>query len=174
MSNSDIGTSAFDRAAPQVIRVAVVQLSYLPAFQDSQDYLSEPLPHPEGTVSCLLPEGMQAAPQTILQSYKGLRTRLRASYVRQLEQRVKVVLEACKQWEIKLVVFPEYSIPPEILTNIATVAPEIVVVAGSHFVSYKAIEEEYYEKLGHAHHDALLTNSASAILHYGKLLALVN
>ncbi len=172
-STPEPSRSTAHRAASHMIRVAVVQMAYLPAFEDSQDYLSEPLGHPDRTVSCLLPEGLHAAPPAILQPYKELRKRLRATYVKQLKLRVLQILKACKKWDVKLVVFPEYSIPPEMLSDIAAFAPEMVVVGGSHFVSYKVLDDELYEKLAYEPHDDLLQNSASPILYNGKLQDLV-
>lgn len=173
MSTPEAPTSTTQRAASRFVRVAVVQLAYLPAFQDSQDYLSEPTHHLEGAVSCLLPVGMQAAPQAITQAYIELRRRLRATYVKQLKLRVLEILNACNRWEVKVVVFPEYSIPPEILSDIATAVPAIVVVAGSHFVSDDVIDAGYYEKLGQPRNEDLFQHAVSPVIHGGKILALV-
>ncbi|MDI1434188.1 hypothetical protein [Polyangium sorediatum] len=49
---------------------------------------------------------------------------------------------------MRLVVFPEYSIPWDILEEGAKAANDIVVVAGTHMVDLDGLDAGIYERLG--------------------------
>src|SRR5262249_29173382 len=103
--------------------------------------------------------------------FKALRQRLRQAYDEQLLKRLRVILHACQSWGVRLVVFPEYSIPWEILGGVADAAGDMVVVAGTHAVERMARRSGLYERLGM---EALPTPGMSVcpVLHQGRLLAL--
>ncbi|AEI66327.1 hypothetical protein [Corallococcus macrosporus] len=154
----------------RLVRVAVVQLDYHPAFKD---VLYEPLPNAAQGSTSLLPEGMVAAPGSVQTRYRELRHRIRQAYIDQLRRRITAILHACKTWQVQVVVFPEYSIPPEILAPIAREAGEILIVAGSHYVDRVALREKVYEKLGKPEQSKLIEQSVSPVIHKNRLLALV-
>jgi len=118
-------------ARRSLVRVAVVQIAHHPAFKD---ILFDPIFDPKRETSSLLPEGSQAAPEPVRAKYKELRRRVRATYAEHTRRRAVAILEACKQRGVGLVVFPEYSIPPEILLALAKASGEMIMVAGSHYV----------------------------------------
>jgi len=157
-------------SAGRRVRVAVVQLAYHPAFKDT---LADPLFSLDRPTSSLLPDGLQAAPEAIRSKFNELRRRIRATYVEHIRRRVEAILEACKAWKVDLIVFPEYSIPPDILESLAHVAGQMVIVAGSHYVDRATIRGHIYERLGGRPSPDLLEQSVSPVIHEGKLRALV-
>ena len=72
---------------------------------------------------------------------------------------------------MKLCVFPEYSIPWEVLGGVADAAGDMVVVAGTHRVERAARQSGIYRSLGVETPPALGT-SVCPVLHRGRLLAL--
>lgn len=143
MSTPDAPT--FSVQGPRFVRVAVVQLAYHPAIAEA---LEDPLFDPKRERSSLWPDGASVLPKDIQEPFKELRSRVRKAYVAQLGRRVDVILEHSKKWSVRIVVFPEYSIPHELLERMATTAPDVVVVAGTHFVDSESRRSEVYQRLG--------------------------
>lgn len=104
---------------------------------------------------------------------KLLRKKVRDFYCKHLMGRVEAVLEACRSWKIDIVVFPEYSLPWEILPQIARTADDMVVVAGTHAVDSAAIKEKVYTQLGWES-DVVpeLGMAVCPVLRSGRLIAL--
>lgn len=149
-------------------RVAVVQLAYHPAIVLTR---RSPLEDPGGTEP-LLPESTDA-PEGIRQELKVLRSRIRNAYTRQLFARLRAVFEACRGWDVRLIVLPEYSVPWEILEDIARAAGDMVIVAGTHYVEREARNSGVYERLGWPKDERPRNGQAVApVLHDGKLRAL--
>ncbi|AUX27179.1 hypothetical protein SOCEGT47_077600 [Sorangium cellulosum] len=162
-------------AAASHVRVGVVQLAYHPVVPIPRpSALEDPLGDPSREVSSLLPVGESSAPLHLQRLLKELRRRIREAYLAQTKRKVEAILDACRAWSVQILVFPEYSIPPALLENIAKAAPDTVVVAGTHFVDDDTLEQRHYEKLGSsADHDELLGCAVSPVLHGGRLLALI-
>ncbi|WP_437591113.1 hypothetical protein [Sorangium sp. So ce1000] len=162
-------------AAASHVRVGVVQLAYHPAVPvPKPSALEDPLGDPSREVSSLLPAGESSAPLHLQRPLKELRRRIREAYLTQTKRKVEAILEACRAWSVQLLVFPEYSIPPALLESIARMAPDTVVVAGTHFVGDSTLEQKIYESLGSTgNHDELLRCAVSPVLHGGRLLALI-
>lgn len=174
----DAGAGSWDAPsskAPQgYTRVAVVQLAYLPAaMRDrTRSALLDPLfdiEHPE--IDSTLPRSAGTAPDAISQEHKSLRERIRGQYTQNLLQRVEAILAACRRLFVELVVFPEYSIPFELLEQIAQFAPDIVVVAGTHAVEAAALKNNVYERL-HWPRQPSGRQSVCPVLFGGKLIGL--
>ncbi|HZF47607.1 MAG TPA: pentapeptide repeat-containing protein [Polyangiaceae bacterium] len=91
-------------------------------------------------------------------------------YCDQLLRRVKAVLDHCRAWGVKLVVFPEYSIPWQLLGDVALASGELVVVAGTHSVDRAARASGLYERMGAP--KPPLGASVCPVIYRGKLLAL--
>ncbi|UQA57779.1 carbon-nitrogen hydrolase family protein [Polyangium aurulentum] len=72
---------------------------------------------------------------------------------------------------MKIVVFPEYSIPHDLLERVASQAGELVVVAGTHFVDREAIKSGVYERLGVATRPKL-RNAVYPVLREGRVIAM--
>ncbi|TKD09165.1 SIR2 family protein [Polyangium fumosum] len=147
-------------------RIAVVQLAYHPAILLQ---MRSPLEDPGG-VKPLLPSDV---PATLVKPFDDLRLRIRTAYTAFSLRRVKAILEACRGWGVRLVVFPEYSIPWGILEDVAQAARDMVVVAGTHMVDFEVLEAGIYERLGRSSNALPIPRQAVApVLCRGKLLAL--
>ncbi|XXY21232.1 pentapeptide repeat-containing protein [Sorangium sp. So ce216] len=152
-------------------RVAVVQLAYHPAIVlDRRSPLEDPLFDPRAASDSLLPSRGEV-PEAIKPKLDALRRRIREAYDAQLLARIRAVLAACREYGARIVVFPEYSVPWEILGGVAEAAADMVVVAGSHTVDRAARRSGVYERLGAAALPAI-GQSVCPVLHGGKLLAL--
>ena len=91
-------------------RVAVVQLDVHPAaVVERRTPLEDPL-FEFGKPDSLLPTD-GSLPPVFKDRYPLLRQRIRQVYATQVKAKVLAVLEACRQWKVRIVVFPEYSIP---------------------------------------------------------------
>ncbi|XYI01494.1 eIF2A-related protein [Sorangium sp. So ce1128] len=152
-------------------RVAVVQLAYHPAIVlDRRSPLEDPLFDPRTASDSLLPSRGEV-PEAIKPKLDALRRRIREAYGTQLLARIRAVLAACREYGARIVVFPEYSVPWEILGDVAEAAADMVVVAGSHTVDRAARRSGVYERLGAAALPAI-GQSVCPVLHGGKLIAL--
>jgi len=101
--------------APSYTRVAVVQLAYHPAIVAGlRSPLEDPLYSPRQSDSLLPSGGQGPMPPALKKQLDALRTRVREAYDAQLLAKIRAVLDACRAWKVRLVVFPEYSIPWEI------------------------------------------------------------
>ncbi|WP_437758951.1 eIF2A-related protein [Sorangium sp. So ce1389] len=152
-------------------RVAVVQLAYHPAIVlDRRSPLEDPLFDPRAASDSLLPSRGEV-PEAIKPKLDALRRRIREAYGAQLLARIQAVLAACRGYGARIVVFPEYSVPWEILGGVAEAAGDMVVVAGSHTVDRAARRSGVYERLGAAALPAV-GQSVCPVLHGGRLLGL--
>lgn len=112
------------------IKVAIAQINYRPAFFISDiDATVEPNPR-ETTISQL--------------SYNGsskLKEEIKREYISWIRNKVIAITKYAVDNNVDLLVFPEYSIPPEILCDIVTVLSntKMFVVAGTHMVTNKKI-----------------------------------
>ena len=97
----------------QYTRVAVAQIACLPAIAlPGKAPLEDPLFafsgrnefHPSGS-----------PPPELEKRFADLRGRLSQAYCEQLLLKVKAILERCRQWEVQVLVFPEYSLPWQLL-----------------------------------------------------------
>lgn len=152
-------------------RVAVVQLAYHPAIlADRRSPLEDPLFDPKRPESSLLPAGGEV-PDALVDDLAALQRRVRETYDAQLLAKVQTVLEQCRAWNVRIVVFPEYSIPWEILGGVADAAGDIVVVAGTHTVERAGRKSGIYQRLV-APNEPAVGLSVCPVLHLGRLLAL--
>lgn len=153
-------------------RVAVVQLAYHPAIVvERRSPLEDPL-YRAGVPDPLLPES-GTVPEPLKPRLDALRRRIRELYIGQLLKRVSAILGACRAFNVHVVVLPEYSVPWEILPDLADAAGAMVVVAGSHTVDRAARRSGVYEKLGLSTGSLpAMGQSVCPVLHRGRLLAL--
>ncbi len=150
-------------------RVAVVQLDVLPAvIYKHRSPLEDPLFAKDGPDG-LMPDA--SVPEAWFERIEELRARIRAAYVEQLHRKLRAVLSACRGWQVKLVVFSEYSIPPELLAPLADEFGEMVIVAGTHTVE-RTRREGVYDKLG-AEKLPPSGCAVAPVLYQGRLLGLV-
>lgn len=158
------------RAERRLTRVAVVGFAYHPAIleQGGASPLEDPL-FELGRSSSLLPR-TGAAPLALVQKeLKALRERVRAVYIQQTLKRAQALLSSCRAWGVKIVVFPEYSLPPDALLAIARDAGDMVVIAGTHSVD--RLRWDVYETL-RAERSPQLGESVCPILYRERLIGL--
>jgi predicted amidohydrolase len=79
---------------------------------------------------------------------KKIGREMRRIYTKFEEARVAGILETCRQWGVHLVVFPEYTIPPECLTGLLPLTKGMTVVFGTHAVERDVVERDFYKTLG--------------------------
>lgn len=149
------------------LRVSAVQLDFLPAIDDCLD---DPLNAP-GQPHSLLPQGGLWA-LSALDRFDALRRRVRAAYVRQLWRRLERILASCRAASVHAVVFPEYSIPLELLPDVAAHSGPMLVFAGTHRVSAQGRASGVYEQLGGA--PPRLNEAVCPVLHEGRLVRCVS
>jgi len=114
-----------------VLKVALAQIDYRPAIIiESHELLVEPIftstKEPHTSVSLL--------------SFKGsekVLTSLRYQYLSWLRTKMVAIIEKCLSLSVDLVVFPEYSIPFQLLDDICSLTKdtELRVIAGTHIVT---------------------------------------
>ena len=153
-------------------RVAVVQIVYHPAILvDRRSPLEDPL-FTLGVPDALSASGKEL-PEVFAPRLEALRRRIRETYDAQLLERVRAILTTCRSWKVEIVVFPEYSIPWEILGGVAEAAGEMVVVAGTHTVEPATKKSGIYERLA-LPPEAMpaLGQSVAPVLNRGRLIGL--
>ncbi len=109
-------------------RVAVVQLDVHPAAVIQRRMLTEDPLFAFGQADSLEP-GSGVVPQDFEDHFQNLRKKVRDVYNGQLKLKLLAILQACRDWNVRIVVFPEYSIPYEILGPVSDATEEMVVVA---------------------------------------------
>ena len=125
------------------VRLAVVQIDAHAAFASkSANYLDEP---------CLLSEdevglySLSGEPR--INAVKGC---VRRFYLENLQARIDAILKYCGAQKVDLVLFPEYSIPAELLPLCAEISKSLkmVIVAGSHTILNTLESQQTYRDLG--------------------------
>jgi len=151
------------------VRAAVVQLDYHPALYAQ---FRSPLEDPGG-ITQLLPSPSEV-PRELERRFAMLRGRVREAYNEQLLRRIVSILEYCKSNDVKIVLLPEYSVPWDILEELAHRAGSMVVVAGTHRVERDGLRSGVYERLGCAEASLpKLGQAVAPVLYGGRLLGLV-
>jgi hypothetical protein len=147
---------------------AVAQIAYHPAIAlPGRAPLADPLFDLAGT-DTLRPEG--DAPKELWNRFAGLRERVEAAYCRQLLAKLTAILKQCQEWGVRILVLPEYSVPWQILEDLARVGGDLVLVAGTHSVTQASIKSGVYDRLGGAR--PRIGESVCPVLHRGHLLGL--
>jgi len=155
-----------------IVRVAVVQLAYHPAVHGS---LADPFGKydPQGKLSpSILPAGDMTVPAALRDAHQTLSARVESAYLKQLTRKLRAVLQACRAWNVRLVVFPEYSVPAPVLEAVAEAAGDMVVVAGSCFVDRAVRRNPAYERL-HAPTRPGLRQNVVPVIHRSRIVQLV-
>lgn len=158
------------RAGATYTRVAVVQMAFHPAIVVGR---RSPLEDPLFDLrkdDALAPAAGEV-PAALAARLDALRRRIRETYDAQVLAKVGAVLAQCRAWQARVVVFPEYSIPWEILGGVADAAGDMVVVAGTHTVDQAAKKSGIYERLVTPVRPQV-GQSVCPVLHRGRLLAL--
>jgi len=128
---------------PRTLRVAVAQIDFAPAYLSrSVSYLREPtlIEEGENTLSALA-----QFPQI-----QELRAEIKAAWLQHAHAKIASILHFCAKRKVNFLVFPEYSVPVEILPLCRKTADDstIVIVAGSHTIAGEPGSKKLYEESG--------------------------
>ncbi|MBN1209953.1 MAG: pentapeptide repeat-containing protein, partial [Myxococcaceae bacterium] len=149
-------------------RVAVAQLACQPAIAlPGRAPFEDPL-FDLARADALRPEG--DPPPELESRFAELRERIARVHREQLLLKVEAILAQCQRWGVRLIVFPEYSLPWQVLEPVARAAGDLIVVAGTHSVTRPARLSGVYERLGGQ--PPSLGQAVCPVLHRGRLLGL--
>lgn len=123
---------------PTIIRAALAQIAaHATYFATSTSLMAEPTGKDIGLDKL-----------SHLSSIKALRSATLERYLRHIEQKVTAVIACAKEHNVNLLIFPEYSVPAELLVRLKAmiVDSDLTVIAGSHLVTSNY--GEIYEAIG--------------------------
>lgn len=171
-SSSSLPPRPISGSASHVVRVAVVQIAYHWAIHGS-------LCDPKGQCSSdgILPKSTWPqkhfeAPTKLRAARKELSQRVREQYIKQFTRKICSILDTCRTWNVRLVVFPELSIPAASLEEIAAAAGDMTIVAGSSFIDASVdTKASPYRRLGWPNEPRLRQNTCP-IIHANKIIGL--
>lgn len=129
-------------------RVAVVQLAFHPAaLVHRRSPIEDPL-FKSGVASALQPRP-GAIPAALKDRQRTVCERVRAVYCEQLWLRLRAIVRACADWQVRVLVLPEYSVPHSLLDQLANEpgARAMVIVAGTHTVPAPRLQDGVYQRL---------------------------
>jgi hypothetical protein len=113
------------------LKIALAQIDYRPAFiLESHELLVEPIftsmKEPHTSISLLSFNGSEKVSNS-----------LREKYISWMRIKIIAIIEKCIDLSVDLVVFPEYSIPIQLLSDICSLTRDkkIRVIAGTHIVT---------------------------------------
>ncbi len=109
-------------------------------------------------------------PPELAERLQALRERVARVHREQLLLKVEAILRQCQQWGVRLIVFPEYSLPWQVLEQVARAGGDLVIVAGTHSVTRPSRQSGVYERLGSP--PPALGQAVCPVLHRGRLLGL--
>jgi len=125
-------------------RLAVAQISANPAYADELvAHIQEPaFPGDDEKIGLFSIAGIEAI--------NILRQSIAEQYMLHLNLKLEAVIRFAAKCSAELLVFPEYSIPPECLPLCRKLAEElnIAIVAGSHIVTVSSSARDAYRELG--------------------------
>ncbi|MCL6597618.1 MAG: tetratricopeptide repeat protein [Alicyclobacillus macrosporangiidus] len=123
---------------PKILRVALAQIAAHAAyFARSSSLLSEPTGDDIGLDKL-----------SSVAAIKGLRSSIFERYLRHAEQKITSIISCAVKHDAELLIFPEYSVPVELLAKVKSMAVEskVTVIAGSHMVT--ANFSDIYKQIG--------------------------
>ncbi len=126
-----------------MLRIHLCQIWYNPAYFDGgYDLLEEPAPSLDATANIGQVRQIPSIESYLIES--------RASYLSHIEKKLLDIIKCSHQRKPNIVVFPEYSVPVEILPKIAALAKqyEIIIIAGTHRVRFTDVTKEVYAQVG--------------------------
>ena len=123
--NTNLGDSIMKK-----IKVAIAQINYRPAFYKGEtDIIIEP--YEDTSISQLSYSGS-----------KNLKQDIRKNYILWIKNKIIAITKNAVDLHVDLLVFPEYSIPPEILCDLVEVIKDskLFIVAGTHIVTNRKMQ----------------------------------
>jgi predicted amidohydrolase len=135
---------------PGYLRAAAVQLDFQPSAVCQRIHLLEQPPVPPKDPNW--PDWYALKHESSLGALFGWCKKtgqeLRKLYCDYQRQRLLEILRMCRAWGVHLVVFPEYSVPPECIDSLLPETQGMVVVCGTHTVEPKHLRAGVYAKFG--------------------------
>lgn len=133
----------FEMQEELMIRIHLVQIYFHPAYYDSPiNYLEEPI----------LVDDLDGCLGNIRssESVSHLLRKTKDSYLRCFSPFIMALLEECKSRKPDIIVFPEYSIPIELVGALVEFckANQILIIAGSHRVEGTPESKKIYSEVG--------------------------
>jgi hypothetical protein len=145
-----------------MVRIHLCQILYNPAYFDgNSDLLEEPAPSIDVTRT------MGQLRQ--FKSVQSLLTESRVSYVKHIIEKLCAIARWSQSRGVKILVFPEYSVPCEALPRLRDIAREagILIVAGTHGVRFTETSKEIYKSIGLDIGTLRNGSAIAAIIHSG-------
>jgi predicted amidohydrolase len=132
------------------VRAAVVQLDFHAAAVCQQIHLLEQPPISPGDQAW--PDWFRtdhsSGSRRVLDWQKTIGRELRNLYSQYQQKRLAEILATCSLWGVHLVVFPEYSVPPEYLEGLLPLTKGMTVVFGTHAVEPRFVKDGLYGRIG--------------------------
>jgi hypothetical protein len=127
------------RQKQQTARIALVQIDYNPAYKYKIDYLSEPVGIDVANDAAVTTLSLtDRSMETIVRSEIAL---ARDAYVTHLKKKLTKILESLTGLGVDVVVFPEYSIPSEIVKDLMPFAATSALVLPSHTATTLSLKQ---------------------------------
>ncbi len=126
-----------------MLRLHLCQIWYNPAYYDDGfDLLEEPTINLETQNSL----GNLRA----LEQVRSLLAEQRSQYIQYIKEKIRNIIRWCGTREAEIIVFPEYSVPLEILQEVRELAmgEGINIVAGTHRVRFTQSTQDIYTEIG--------------------------
>jgi len=126
-----------------MLRIHLVQMDYSPCYYDYKiDYLEEPFHRMDGQSAAL--GSLREFPEV-----EGYLIDHKSAYVDNLRRKVVQIVQWSHKRGSHMLVFPEYSIPAQILPELHQISQELALclIAGTHRVSIGPGTNEAYSKL---------------------------
>lgn len=125
------------------LRGAIVQFDFQPAFysRSGATSLEEPVLLKQNKSGLSNPEFFS------LTQVKKLRETIREEYLKYIKKIVREIIVFCLKKDVQLLVFPEYSVPIEVLPIISQEAMHLTVIAGTHSVIVTENSQQIYQQI---------------------------
>jgi tetratricopeptide (TPR) repeat protein len=124
-------------------KVAVAQISANPAYADELvTMIQEPVFPSDHKVGLFRVAGIEQV--------NALRQEISEKYVAHLNRKLDAIVKFAARKNVDLLIFPEYSVPPESLLLLRQLSDDlgVVIVAGSHVVTLNPAAQDTYRSLG--------------------------
>ncbi len=122
-------------------RIAVIQMDFNPAYYSEGTYhiVADPADMSQLEAARSLDEVCECASladrQDLVGDVRGWKETSRKSYLEYLKAKLKKILDTCKEKSVNMAVFPEYSIPAELLIFLNRYTSQMIIFAGTHTIS---------------------------------------
>jgi predicted amidohydrolase len=150
VESADVAFPAPPPAKDGYLRVAVVQLAFHPAAAIGRVHLLQqpPLSPDSQSWPNWFETDLSNAMRNVRACQKRIGKKLRSIYVDHQSRRLVEIIRTCAAWDIQVLVFPEYSVPPECLEHVVPATKGMTVVLGTHSVEAHRVDSGFYAQFG--------------------------